>query len=40
LIKRADIADNTASIERYDPKFAAVYLPEKAAVLAAMGEGT
>lgn len=33
VIKGADIADNTADIMKYDPKFAAVYIPEKARLL-------
>ena len=39
LIKRADIADNTESIEREDPNFAKVYLAEKAFLLAEMDRG-
>jgi (p)ppGpp synthase/HD superfamily hydrolase len=31
LVKLADIANNTSTIEEHDPKFAKVYLPEKAA---------
>jgi (p)ppGpp synthase/HD superfamily hydrolase len=33
LIKRADMADNTSSIEQHDPKFARVYNAEKAELL-------
>ena len=36
LVKRYDIAHNTASIVALDPAFAKVYLPEKAAVLAVL----
>lgn len=36
-IKVADLIDNTASIVEHDPKFAKVYLQEKANVLAVMG---
>ena len=37
LIKRMDIADNTADIVRHDPAFAKVYLKEKAYLLERMG---
>jgi (p)ppGpp synthase/HD superfamily hydrolase len=37
VIKLADIADNTGDIVVNDPKFASVYLPEKAAILARIG---
>ncbi len=33
IIKLADIADNTKSIVKYDPKFAIIYLREKANML-------
>ena len=36
IIKWADVCDNTASIVRHDPKFAIVYLKEKAALLDAL----
>jgi guanosine-3',5'-bis(diphosphate) 3'-pyrophosphohydrolase len=36
IIKRADIADNTLTIVERDPKFAAIYLPEKKAMLAVL----
>jgi guanosine-3',5'-bis(diphosphate) 3'-pyrophosphohydrolase len=36
LVKRADIEDNSATIEARDPDFAQVYLAEKAAELAAL----
>lgn len=39
LIKLCDLIDNTASIVRYDPDFAVVYLREKADTLEAMGYG-
>jgi guanosine-3',5'-bis(diphosphate) 3'-pyrophosphohydrolase len=35
-IKCADLISNTRSIVKHDPKFAEVYLPEKAAILCAM----
>lgn len=38
-IKYADLIHNTASIVRYDPKFAKVYLPEKLSLLKAMTLG-
>jgi (p)ppGpp synthase/HD superfamily hydrolase len=38
-IKLADLLDNTASIVEHDPKFAAVYLPEKEALLAVLTKG-
>jgi (p)ppGpp synthase/HD superfamily hydrolase len=38
-IKLADLIDNTLSIVRHDPKFAAVYLAEKAALLEVLREG-
>lgn len=38
-IKLADIADNTLSIERYDPDFAKVYRSEKLALLDVLKEG-
>ena len=38
-VKLADIIDNTNDIVRHDPKFAIVYLREKAAVLEALGFG-
>lgn len=37
VIKLADMADNTSSIVKYDPSFAAVYLKEKAYVLERIG---
>jgi (p)ppGpp synthase/HD superfamily hydrolase len=33
LIKRADLAHNRTTIEKYDPELAAVWLPEMAALL-------
>lgn len=39
MIKIADLADNTASIVKHDPKFAETYLVEKAEVLRAMRVG-
>lgn len=39
LIKLCDLIDNTASIVRFDPDFAVVYLREKADTLEAMGYG-
>jgi hypothetical protein len=33
LIKRADLAHNRPSIEKYAPEFAVVWLPETAALL-------
>ena len=36
MVKYYDIAHNTESIVKYDPKFAEVYLPEKAAILAVL----
>jgi len=38
-IKLADIADNTLTIERYDPKFAVRYRHEKLALLSVLTEG-
>jgi len=38
-IKLADLISNTASITEHDPKFAAVYLKEKATLLRAMAKG-
>lgn len=38
-VKYADIIDNTNDIVRHDPKFAIVYLREKADVLEALGYG-
>jgi (p)ppGpp synthase/HD superfamily hydrolase len=38
-VKLADIIDNTSSIVRYDPKFAKVYLEEKAQLLEALQKG-
>ena len=38
-IKLADLISNTASITEHDPKFAAVYLKEKATLLRAMTKG-
>ena len=37
LVKVCDLTDNTSSIVEHDPKFASVYLVEKAAVLRALG---
>lgn len=37
VIKLADMADNTASIEKHDPDFAKTYLREKAFLLALIG---
>jgi (p)ppGpp synthase/HD superfamily hydrolase len=36
MVKRADIADNTSTIEARDPAFAKVYLAEKRAALAVL----
>lgn len=38
-VKLADLIDNTKSIVEHDPKFAAVYLKEKAALLEVLKEG-
>ncbi len=38
-IKLADLIDNTKDITRHDPKFAKVYLKEKAALLEVLGDG-
>ena len=38
-IKLADLIDNTSSIVEHDPKFARVYLEEKAALLEVLTEG-
>jgi (p)ppGpp synthase/HD superfamily hydrolase len=38
-VKLADVIDNTLSIVRYDPAFAAIYLREKAALLEVLTEG-
>jgi (p)ppGpp synthase/HD superfamily hydrolase len=38
-IKLADIIDNTATIVKYDPKFAQVYMKEKKALLEVLQEG-
>jgi (p)ppGpp synthase/HD superfamily hydrolase len=38
-VKLADLISNTASIVTYDPKFAAVYLTEKRALLGVLTEG-
>lgn len=38
VIKLADMNDNTTSIVAHDPKFAAVYLAEKARVLSLIGD--
>jgi (p)ppGpp synthase/HD superfamily hydrolase len=38
-IKLADIISNTRSITHYDPEFAKVYIPERLAMLAVLGEG-
>lgn len=38
-IKLADLIDNTASITRYDPDFARVYMREKEALLAVLTRG-
>ncbi len=38
-IKLADLVSNTASIVKYDPEFAKVYLPEKKALLKVLIEG-
>lgn len=37
IIKFFDIADNTSSIEKYDPVFAKTYLPEKRRILQVIG---
>lgn len=39
LIKWCDLADNTASIVEHDPKFAIIYLREKAFILEQLGFG-
>ena len=38
-IKLADLIDNSATIIHHDPKFARVYLPEKAALLRVLRKG-
>lgn len=38
-IKLADLIDNTSSIVKYDPGFAKIYLPEKAALLEVLKHG-
>lgn len=38
-VKLADLIDNTRNIVEHDPNFAAVYIPEKAALLDVLREG-
>lgn len=38
-IKLADLTDNTSSVAEHDPKFALIYLPEKAALLEVLTKG-